>query len=128
MTVTGIDFVFRPQPTIYLLWAMGDDETRRGIEAAHERAIERALEWIEDEVAVIGYGKRTRGATAGYGPVWPSRSAWSGCSPRSRTTPSACCAPPSGKQCTNAKAPPATWPSSTPPADVGAAGARPPLC
>ncbi|SES31191.1 conjugative relaxase domain-containing protein, TrwC/TraI family [Streptomyces sp. yr375] len=55
--VTGVDFVFRPQPTIYLLWALGDEETRRVIEVAHERAIERVLEWIEDEVAVIRYGK-----------------------------------------------------------------------
>ncbi|MEU6482068.1 MobF family relaxase [Streptomyces sp. NPDC047017] len=57
VTVTGVDFVFRPQPTIYLLWAFGDEETRRVIEAAHEYAIERVLEWIEDEVAVIRYGK-----------------------------------------------------------------------
>ncbi|MER6572678.1 MobF family relaxase [Streptomyces sp. NPDC001093] len=57
VTVTGVDFVFRPQPTIYLLWALGDEETRRVIEAAHERAIERVLEWIEDEAAVIRYGK-----------------------------------------------------------------------
>jgi len=57
VTVTGVDFVFRPQPTIYLLWALGDEETGRVIEAAHERAIERVLEWIEDEVAVIRYGK-----------------------------------------------------------------------
>ncbi|MFJ8697017.1 MobF family relaxase [Streptomyces roseolilacinus] len=57
VTVTGVDFVFRPQPTIYLLWAFGDEETRLAIEAAHERAIERVLEWIEDEVAVIRYGK-----------------------------------------------------------------------
>ncbi|MFF8931492.1 MobF family relaxase [Streptomyces longwoodensis] len=57
MTVTGVDFVFRPQPTIYLLWALGDEETRLVIEAAHELAIERVLEWIEDEVAVIRYGK-----------------------------------------------------------------------
>ncbi|MFJ6805710.1 MobF family relaxase [Streptomyces anulatus] len=56
VTVTGVDFVFRPQPTIYLLWALGDKETRRVIEAAHERAIVRVLEWIEDEVAVIRYG------------------------------------------------------------------------
>lgn len=56
VTVTGVDFVFRPQPTIYLLWALGDEETRRVIEAAHERAIVRVLEWIEDEVAVIRYG------------------------------------------------------------------------
>ncbi|MFG2775993.1 MobF family relaxase [Streptomyces sp. NPDC048350] len=46
-----------PQPTIYLLWALGDEETRWVIEAAHERTIERVLEWIEDEVAVIRYGK-----------------------------------------------------------------------
>ncbi|MFF5788608.1 MobF family relaxase [Streptomyces sp. NPDC012693] len=57
VTVTGVDFVFRPQPTIYLLWAFGDEETRLVIEAAHERAIERVLEWIEDAVAVIRYGK-----------------------------------------------------------------------
>ncbi|WP_326681574.1 MobF family relaxase [Streptomyces sp. NBC_01237] len=57
VTVTGVDFVFRPQPTIYLLWALGDEETRRVIEAAHEYAIIRVLEWIEDEVAVIRYGK-----------------------------------------------------------------------
>ncbi|MFF8910912.1 MobF family relaxase [Streptomyces olivaceoviridis] len=55
--VTGVEFALRPQPTIYLLWALGDEETRRVIEAAHERAIERVLEWIEDEVAVIRYGK-----------------------------------------------------------------------
>ncbi|MGX1952601.1 MobF family relaxase [Streptomyces anulatus] len=56
VTVTGVDFVFRPQPGIYLLWALGDEETRRVIEAGHERAIVRVLEWIEDEVAVIRYG------------------------------------------------------------------------
>ncbi|WP_078492525.1 MobF family relaxase [Streptomyces yerevanensis] len=55
--VTGADLVLRPQPTVYLLWALGDDETRRVIEAAHERAIARVLEWIEDQVAVIRFGK-----------------------------------------------------------------------
>ncbi|MFD8263856.1 relaxase domain-containing protein [Streptomyces griseoluteus] len=29
VTVTGVDFVFRPQSTVYLLWAFGDKETRR---------------------------------------------------------------------------------------------------
>ncbi|MFC9625808.1 MobF family relaxase [Streptomyces sp. NPDC056930] len=57
MKATGFDLVFQPQPTIYPLWALGDDETRKVIEAAHERAIERVLEWIEDEVAVIRYGR-----------------------------------------------------------------------
>ncbi|QLJ02838.1 relaxase domain-containing protein [Streptomyces sp. NEAU-sy36] len=55
--VTGVDFVFWSQPTIYLLWALGDEETRRVIEAAHECAVEGVLEWIEGEVAVIRYGQ-----------------------------------------------------------------------
>jgi hypothetical protein len=54
--VTGLDLVFRPQPTVYLLWALGDDETRRVIEAAHERAIATVLAWIEDAVAVLRRG------------------------------------------------------------------------
>ncbi|MFE9299272.1 relaxase domain-containing protein [Streptomyces niveus] len=57
VTVTGVDLVLRPQPTIYLMWALGDEKTRKVIEAAHERAIERVLAWIEDRVAVIRYGK-----------------------------------------------------------------------
>lgn len=54
--VTGVDLVFRPQPTLNLLWALGDEQTQRAIEAAHERAIERVLTWIEDNVAVIRFG------------------------------------------------------------------------
>ncbi|MFJ9472522.1 MobF family relaxase [Streptomyces caniferus] len=54
--VTGVDLVFRPQPTLNLLWALGDEQTQRAIEAAHERAIERVLAWIEDNVAVIRFG------------------------------------------------------------------------
>ncbi|XMN10863.1 MobF family relaxase [Streptomyces griseobrunneus] len=57
VTVTGVDFVFRPQPTIFLLWALRDEEIRQVIEAAHGYAIVRVLEWIEDEIAVIRYGK-----------------------------------------------------------------------
>lgn len=54
--VTGADLVFRPQATLQLLWALGDEETRKAIEAAHERAIAVVLAWIEDDVAVIRYG------------------------------------------------------------------------
>ncbi|MFE2749523.1 relaxase domain-containing protein [Streptomyces scopuliridis] len=56
MKVTGVGLVFRPQPTLILLWALGDEETRRVIEAAHERAIAAVLAWIEDNVAVIRFG------------------------------------------------------------------------
>ncbi|WP_285440119.1 MobF family relaxase [Streptomyces sp. ISL-24] len=54
--VTGFDLVFRPQPTITLLWALGDEETRWVIEAAHERAIATVLAWIEGEAAIIRVG------------------------------------------------------------------------
>ena len=50
------NLVFRPQPTVTVLWALGDETTRRAIEAAHERAIAATLGWIEDQVAVIRYG------------------------------------------------------------------------
>ncbi|GAA2532489.1 MULTISPECIES: hypothetical protein [Streptomyces] len=54
---TGVGFVFRPQPAIHLLRALGDDETRRMIEATHEQAIGRVPEWIGVQVAVIRFGK-----------------------------------------------------------------------
>ncbi|MFJ5999846.1 relaxase domain-containing protein [Streptomyces sp. NPDC092370] len=51
VTVTGVDLVFRPQPTIYLLWALGDEETRWVIEAAHERDTSQAH--LTDDKGVI---------------------------------------------------------------------------
>ncbi|MFF0013109.1 relaxase domain-containing protein [Streptomyces sp. NPDC005374] len=38
------------------MWALGDEETRKAIEAAHERAIAIVLAWIEVDSAVIRYG------------------------------------------------------------------------
>ncbi|MFE5514023.1 MobF family relaxase [Streptomyces sp. NPDC056529] len=58
--VTGADLVFRPQPTIQLMWALGEEETRQVIEAAHERAIEATLAWIEDHAATIRVGAQGR--------------------------------------------------------------------
>ncbi|MEV6997638.1 relaxase domain-containing protein [Streptomyces sp. NPDC093982] len=36
----AVDFVFRAQASLIVLWALGDDHTRRVIDLAHERAIE----------------------------------------------------------------------------------------
>ncbi|MFF5391826.1 MobF family relaxase [Streptomyces sp. NPDC013012] len=58
--VTGADLVFRPQPTIQFLWALGEEETRRVIEAAHERAIETTLARIEAHAATIRVGAQGR--------------------------------------------------------------------
>ncbi|MFD0229303.1 MobF family relaxase [Streptomyces hirsutus] len=46
----ALDFVFRPQASLVVLWALGDDRTRRSIERAHERAVAKTLRWLEDEV------------------------------------------------------------------------------
>lgn len=47
----ALDFVFRPQASLVVLWALGDARTRRVIERAHERAVAKTLRWLEDEVA-----------------------------------------------------------------------------
>ncbi|MEU8764609.1 MobF family relaxase [Streptomyces sp. NPDC048659] len=47
----ALDFTFRPQASLHVLWALGDAHTRWVIERAHERAVDRALCWLEDEVA-----------------------------------------------------------------------------
>ncbi|MEW2497577.1 MobF family relaxase [Streptomyces nodosus] len=47
----ALDFTFRPQASLIVLWALGDAKTRRIIERAHDRAIAKALRWLEDEVA-----------------------------------------------------------------------------
>lgn len=47
----ALDYTFRAQASLIVLWALGDDHTRRVIERAHERAIATALRWLEDEVA-----------------------------------------------------------------------------
>ncbi|MFK0112556.1 MobF family relaxase [Streptomyces sp. NPDC091217] len=47
----AVEFVFRAQASLIVLWALGDDHTRQVIERAHERAIATVLRWVEDEVA-----------------------------------------------------------------------------
>ncbi|MFJ2102865.1 MobF family relaxase [Streptomyces anulatus] len=47
----ALDFTFRPQASLIAVWALGDAHTRRVIERAHERAVAKALCWLEDEVA-----------------------------------------------------------------------------
>ncbi|MFE3583171.1 MobF family relaxase [Streptomyces vinaceus] len=60
----ALDFVFRPQASLVVLWALGDDHTRRVIERAHERAIATVLRWLEDEVAQTRWSSGRRRAKA----------------------------------------------------------------
>ncbi|MFC8793378.1 MobF family relaxase [Streptomyces cinereoruber] len=49
----GFDFTFRAQASLMVLWALGDETVRQVIETAHERAVETALRWVEEEVAEV---------------------------------------------------------------------------
>lgn len=57
----GFDVVSRAQGSLMVLWALGDKETRRVIERAHERAVAVTVGWLEDEVADVRWaGGRQR--------------------------------------------------------------------
>lgn len=60
----ALDFVFRPQASLVVLWALGDDDTRRVIERAHERAVAATLAWLEDEVAEVRWSSGRQRAKA----------------------------------------------------------------
>ncbi|QSS95538.1 relaxase domain-containing protein (plasmid) [Streptomyces sp. M54] len=62
----ALDFTFRPQASLTVLWALGDAHTRRVIEGAHERAVAQALRWLEDDVAETRWASgRGRARTPG---------------------------------------------------------------
>ncbi|MGP4109705.1 MobF family relaxase [Streptomyces sp. 4N509B] len=53
--VAGYDLVFRNKYGS-ILWALGDDETRRQVEAAHEQSIAETLTWIENNALATRTG------------------------------------------------------------------------
>lgn len=46
----GFDLTFSPAKSISVLWALGDDATRRAIERIHHRCVTDTLSWIEEAV------------------------------------------------------------------------------
>lgn len=54
--MAGIDHTFSVPKSVSLAWALGDKKTARDIENAHERAIERTLQRLEDEVLATRAG------------------------------------------------------------------------
>ncbi|MFD9283620.1 MobF family relaxase [Streptomyces mirabilis] len=60
----ALDFVFRPQASLVVLWALGDARTRRVIEQAHKRAVAKTLRWLEDEVAEVRWASGRERAKA----------------------------------------------------------------
>jgi conjugative relaxase-like TrwC/TraI family protein len=55
--VAGFDLVFSTPKGVSLLHALGDDETRRTIAAAHHSAWQAALAYLEEEACVTRRGK-----------------------------------------------------------------------
>lgn len=60
----ALDFVFRPQASLVVLWALGDARTRRIIEWAHQRAISKTPRWLEGEVAEVRWASGRQRAKA----------------------------------------------------------------
>ena len=55
-SVAGYDLVFTPAKSVSVLWALGDDQLRRTVQAAHAQAVTETLAWIEEEVAYTRRG------------------------------------------------------------------------
>jgi conjugative relaxase-like TrwC/TraI family protein len=60
----ALDFVFRAQASLIVLWALGDEHTRRVIDRAHERTVAVTLGWLEDTVAETRWASGRKRAKA----------------------------------------------------------------
>jgi conjugative relaxase-like TrwC/TraI family protein len=49
----GVDLTFSAPKSVSVEWALGDEETRRGIEAAHTSAVREALSYITETVPTV---------------------------------------------------------------------------
>lgn len=55
--VAGFDLVFSPSKSVSTLWALGDEETRKAIEHAHESAIADTVHYLEREAIATRAGR-----------------------------------------------------------------------
>ena len=55
--IAGYDLVFTPPKSISIAWGLGDKQLRRGIEAAHERAIQDVIRHLEKNVVMTRRGR-----------------------------------------------------------------------
>jgi conjugative relaxase-like TrwC/TraI family protein len=54
--VAGFDHVFSPAKSVSVLWALGDDDTRKSIETAHEKSIAATIRYLEREAIATRAG------------------------------------------------------------------------
>ena len=55
--IAGFDLVFTPAKSVSIAWGLGDGQLRRGIEAAHERAIQDVIRYLEQNVVMTRRGR-----------------------------------------------------------------------
>ena len=55
--VAGFDLVFTPPKSVSIAWGLGDEQLRRGIESAHERAIQDVIRHLETNVVMTRRGR-----------------------------------------------------------------------
>lgn len=55
--VAGFDLVFTPPKSFSIAWGLGDEQLRRGIESAHERAIQDVIRYLEKNVVMTRRGR-----------------------------------------------------------------------
>lgn len=55
--VAGFDMVFSPPKSVSTLWALGDERTRKAVEAAHEKAIADTIAYMEREAVATRAGR-----------------------------------------------------------------------
>ena len=56
-TVAGYDLVFSPSKSVSLLWALGGDEARKAVEAAHQEAIAETITFLEKNALYTRRGR-----------------------------------------------------------------------
>ncbi|WP_326504129.1 MobF family relaxase [Rothia nasimurium] len=56
-TITGFDLVFTPTKSVSIAWGLGDETLRKGIETAHEKAIQDVITYLENNAVYTRRGK-----------------------------------------------------------------------
>ncbi|WP_237234487.1 MobF family relaxase [Rothia nasisuis] len=56
-TITGFDLVFTPPKSVSIAWGLGDETLRKGIESAHEKAVQDVVSYLEQNAVYTRRGK-----------------------------------------------------------------------
>lgn len=78
-SVSGFDLTFTMPKSVSVLWAVGDDETRRQVMECFYESIDQTMEWWQDNIAMTRVGRggiaqmKVKGITAARFDHWDTR-------------------------------------------------------